>query len=468
MHKASCKTLIGGAVALLASHSAWALLPIEHWTQDSGAQVWLVNSPTIPMVDVQINFDAGSRRDPAAQAGLASAAAMMAAKGVKANGAQPALDENAVGEAWADLGATFEAAASNDALSFSLRSLTDSSLLGKAADLAARQMAQPSYDDTVWQRERERWNASIKEGNTRPPVVAARAFGKAVFGSHPYGQRATETSLTQIDPAAMRQYLARSVDACRAKVTMVGALDKAQADALVKRLLAKMPATPRAQCAPPPAVPAVQPLAKAEEIQIAFDSAQAQVLIGQPGIRRADPDFLAVMLGNQILGGGGFASRLMEEVREKRGLVYGVYSTFNPGLDAGAFQIGLQTRPDQAAQALKVTREVLATYIAEGPTDKELRDAKDNLIGGFALRVDSNAKLLGNVTNIAWNGLPLDYLDHWTDRVEALSKEDVRKAMARMVQPDKEVTVVLGAKAGAKTDAKAEAAAAGTQPGAKQ
>ncbi len=446
MHTVFSKSLIGGAVALLASHSAWALLPIEHWTQDSGAQVWLVNSPTIPMVDVQVNFDAGSRRDPARQSGLAGAAAMMVAKGVKADGTHPALDENAVGEAWADLGASFDASASNDALTFALRSLTDASLLGKTADLAARQIAQPSYNDAVWQRERERWNAAIKEGNTRPPVVAARAFSKAVFGTHPYGQRATEATLAQINPAAMQQYLARSVDACRAKVTLVGALDKAQADALVKRLLANIPATPKAQCASLPAVPVVQPLAQADEVKIPFDSAQAQVLIGQPGIRRADPDFLAVMLGNQILGGGGFASRLMEEVREKRGLVYGVYSTFNPGLDAGAFQIGLQTRPDQAAEALKVTREVLTKYIAEGPTDKELRDAKDNLIGGFALRVDSNSKLLGNVTNIAWNGLPLDYLDHWTDRVEALSKDDVRQAMARMVQPGKEVTVVLGAK----------------------
>ncbi|MEG0975274.1 MAG: pitrilysin family protein [Comamonas sp.] len=400
----------------------------------------------MPMVDVQISFDAGSRRDPAAQAGLAGAAALMVAKGVKAEGANPALDENAVGEAWADLGASFDASAGNDALTYALRSLTDSALLSKAADLAARQIAQPSYDDTVWQRERERWNAAIKEGNTRPPVVAARAFNKAVFGTHPYGRRATEETLAQINPAAMQQYLGRYVDACRAKVTLVGAMDKVQADALVKRLLAKMPATPKEQCAPLPAVPAVQPLAKAEEIKIAFDSAQAQVIIGQPGIRRADPDFLAVMVGNHILGGGGFASRLMEEVREKRGLVYGVYSTFNPGLDAGAFQIGLQTRPDQAAEALKVTREVLAKYIAEGPNDKELRDAKDNLIGGFALRVDSNAKLLGNVSNIAWNGLPLDYLDHWSDRVEALSKDDVRRAMARMVQPEKEVTVVLGAK----------------------
>jgi zinc protease len=446
MRTSFCKTLVGGAAALLASHSAWALLPIEHWTQDSGAQVWLVNSPTIPMVDVQLNFDAGSRRDPAAQAGLANAAALMASKGVKAQAGAPALDENAVGEAWADLGASFGASASSDALTFSLRSLTDAGLLDRAADLAARQITQPSYDDAVWQRERERWNAAIKEGNTRPAVVAGRAFSKAVFGSHPYGLRATEETLAQINPGLMQQYLARSVDACRAKVTLVGALDKAQADALVKRLLAKVPATPKAQCAAPPEVPAVQPLAKADEIQIAFDSAQAQVLMGQPGIRRADPDFLAVLVGNQILGGGGFASRLMEEVREKRGLVYGVYSTFNPGLDAGAFQIGLQTRPDQAAEALKVTREVLSDFIAKGPSDKELRDAKDNLIGGFALRVDSNAKLLGNVTNIAWNGLPLDYLDHWTDRVEALSADDVRKAMARMVQPDKQVTVVLGAK----------------------
>ena len=170
MRKAFCKTLIGGAVALLASHSAWALLPIEHWTQSSGAQVWLVNSPSIPMVDVQINFDAGSRRDPVAQVGLASAAAMMVSKGVKADGKQPALDENAVGEAWADLGASFDAGVNNDALTYSLRSLTDAALLGKAADLAARQIAQPAYNATVWRRARERWNASIKEGNTRPSL----------------------------------------------------------------------------------------------------------------------------------------------------------------------------------------------------------------------------------------------------------------------------------------------------------
>ena len=136
----------------------------------------------------------------------------------------------------------------------------------------------------------------------------------------------------------------------------------------------------------------------------------------------------------------------MEEVREKRGLTYGVSSDFSPGLDRGAFVIALQTRPDQAAEALKVSQEVLRKFIAEGPTEKELKAAKDNLIGGFALRIDSNRKLLGNVANIAWNGLPLDYLEHWTERVQALTTKDVKDAMQRMVQPERMVTVTLGAK----------------------
>lgn len=150
-------------------------------------------------------------------------------------------------------------------------------------------------------------------------------------------------------------------------------------------------------------------------------------------------------MGNHILGGGGFTSRLTQEVREKRGLTYGVGSSFSPGLHAGAFTIGLQTRPDQAQQALDLVRKVLAKFVTEGPTEQELQAAKDNLIGGFALRLDSNGKLLGNVANIAWNGLPLDYLDHWTDRVNQLTVADVRAAFARKVQPDKLATVVLGA-----------------------
>jgi zinc protease len=155
---------------------------------------------------------------------------------------------------------------------------------------------------------------------------------------------------------------------------------------------------------------------------------------------------LALTVGNYVLGGGGFVSRLTEQVREKRGLSYSVSSYFSPGMHAGAFRIALQTRANQAAQAVQVAREVLADFVQRGPNEAEVQAAKDNLIGGFALRLDSNRKLLDNVSNIAWYDLPLDYLDTWTDKVQRLSAADIQAAFARTLQPERMVTVVLGAK----------------------
>jgi zinc protease len=215
-----------------------------------------------------------------------------------------------------------------------------------------------------------------------------------------------------------------------------------QADALVTQLLERLPAA--SACEVLPVVEEVAALERPVEQHIAFESAQAHVLLGQPGYKRDDPDYFALTVGNYILGGGGFVSRLTEEVREKRGLSYSVYSYFSPGLHAGAFTIGLQTRPDQADQALKVSREVLIRFVAEGPTEIELKAAKDNLIGGFALRLDSNRKLLDNVANIAWNQLPLNYLDTWTQHVAQLNVADIKAAFARKLQPQTMVTVVLG------------------------
>ena len=435
-----------GALAGFGMNSAWAILPIQHWTQPSGAQVWLVESPNIPMVDVQVMFDAGARRDPQEQAGLSTAVSMMLDKGVKAEGKLPALDENALGEAWADLGASFGASVDRDSFEFSLRSLTEPELLQRSVELASRQMANPSWPEQIWQRVRARWTAAIAESNTRPGTVAGKAYAQAVYGAHPYGQRATAESLQRVDTKAMQNFYRDMFQACRAKVSVVGAVDRAQADTLVQQLLSRLPKDDGKGCAPLPAVQEVPVLEAAKDIRIPFASAQAQVLIGQPGIKRNDPDFFALLVGNHILGGGGLVSRLMEEVREKRGLTYGVSSSFSPGLHAGAFTVGLQTRPDQAEQARQVAHETLKKFIAEGPTEQELRDAKDNLVGSFALRIDSNRKLLANVANIAWNDLPLDYLDHWTDRIEALTVDEVRSAMQRAIQPDRMVTVVLGEK----------------------
>ena len=228
------------------------MLPIQHWTEPSGAQVYLVESPVIPMVDVQIAFDAGNRRDPAAQAGLADAVAAMASKGVKALGSAPALDENGLGEAWADLGAGFEASADNDALHYALRSLTDPPLLDQAARLAARQIGDASWPADVWQRDRARWSASIKEANTRPATVGGHAFAAAVYGSHPYGLRTTEESLARIQVADMKAFHAQHIAACRAKVSIVGAVSRAQAQALVATLLPQPLDAPRPRALPAP------------------------------------------------------------------------------------------------------------------------------------------------------------------------------------------------------------------------
>lgn len=429
-----------GAVASIAQ----AGIPIQQWTQPSGAQVWLVESQNAPMLDVRIDFDAGGRRDPQAQVGLAGVSAGMMSKGVKASDAGSSLDENALGEAWADLGASFGGGDGGDRVSFSLRTLTYPDLLAKAVALAARQLGEPAWPEAVWVRERERFVAGLREANTKPGTIVARAYNRAVFGSHPYGRETTEESLARIGVADMQAWHARYLQACRAKVSLVGAVNRAQADALVAQLLARLPANTNGPCAALPAVPEVQPLAAASEQKIEFDSAQAHVLIGQPGYKRDDPDFFALTVGNYILGGGGFVSRLTNEVREKRGLSYSVYSYFSPGLHAGAFTIGLQTRPDQATQAVQVARETLRRFVAEGPTEAELKAAKDNLIGGFALRIDNNRKLLDNVANIAGNNLPLNYLDTWTQEVAKVTVADIKAAFARKLQPERMVTVVLG------------------------
>lgn len=437
---------------LLLCAQALAAIPIQHWTQPGGAKVYFVESPSLPMVDVRLEFDAGARREPADKAGLASVTAGLASKGITAaregmGGPSPypaALDENQLSEAWVDLGASFGGGAGADRMSFSLRSLTYPDLLAKAVQLAARQLADPAFPPEIWQRERQRLAASIREANTRPATIAHRAYGAAVYSTHPYGYDTTEATLQRISVDDMKQ-LYRLIEPCRAKISIVGAVTRDQADALVTTLLSRLPAAVQGSCQALPPVPEVSPLAAPVERDIPFASAQAHVLIGQPGYKRSDPDYFALLVGNYILGSGGFVSRLSQEVREKRGLSYSISSHFSPGLHAGAFTVGLQTRPDQAAEAVRVAREVVARFVAQGPTEAELKAAKDNLIGGFPLVIDSNGKLLGNVANIAWNDLPLNYLDTWTAQVQRITAADVKAAFGRKIQPQRMVTVIVGA-----------------------
>jgi zinc protease len=459
-----------GLLLSLATAVAGAAIPIQHWVQPSGARIYLVESHVLPMVDVQMDFDAGGRRDPAGKAGLASLTAGQTSRGLRAlAGGRPtayprALDENELSEAWSDLGAGFGGSAGSDRMSFSLRSLSEPDVLARAIDLASRQMGEPSFPADIWQRDRERVAASIRESNTRPATVAQKAWLPAVYGGHPYGWETTEASLAAISVDDMRAFYAAHVQPCRATVSIVGALTRVQADALATRMLAGLPKG--AGCDALPSIPEVPPLQAPVMRHVTFPSAQAHVLIGQPGYKRDDPDFFPMLVGNYVLGGGGFVSRLSQEVREKRGLSYSVYSYFAPGLHAGAFTLGLQTRPDQAPQAVQVVREVVSRFVAQGPTEAELQAAKDNLIGGFALRIDTNRKLLDNVAAIAWHGLPLDYLGTWRDQVRAVTADQVRLAFQRKLDPTRMVTVTVGPdSARAEAPGLSDLAGGGPRPG---
>lgn len=264
LKKTAHALLFAGVVALTGMTGAHAALPIQHWTLANGAKIYLVSTNALPIVDMQVDFDAGSRRDPAPQAGLASTTAAMVEKGVRAGkGGEPALDQNALGEAWADLGASFDVSAGTDRTSYSLRTLSDPALLNKAVTLASREIGEPAFPDDVWQRERERINAAIKEANTKPATIAGRAFAQTVYGTHPYGQEVTEETLARIDTAAMRQRYEQLMVPCRAKLSIVGAVTRAEAETLANTLLSRLPG-PEA-CTPLPAIAPVAALTAPRE-----------------------------------------------------------------------------------------------------------------------------------------------------------------------------------------------------------
>lgn len=429
-------------LALLTFAQARAGIAIAHWQQADGAKVYWVSNPVIPMVDVRIDFDAGSRRDPVGQEGLAAAAAELSLWGLNARNASPRLSPTQVSAAWADLGAQWSAFATSDRLSYTLRTLSEPAVLNKATELAARHFVDARFDVASWERLRSRWLADVRERQTRPSAVANQAFSAKVFGAHPYGKHFSEQSLNAIVAADIAGFHAQQLRACDAAITIVGALSELQATDLARRLTASLPA--QANCPTKPTLPEPAPLIEPVSQEVEFSSAQTHVLLGGLGVSVMDPDLFALNLGNHILGAGGFTSRLTRELREKRGLTYGVSSGFSPGRQVGEFQISLQTRPEQAALALRVTREVLSEFVKSGPTEEEVSAAKAHLIGSFVLRLDSNLALRDSVASMAWNARPLDYLDTWTQRMNQVTRAEIQRAFQRVLGNGNWVSVVVG------------------------
>ncbi|RXZ33946.1 insulinase family protein [Oxalobacteraceae bacterium CAVE-383] len=436
---AFCAAALGAA-----SGNALAALKIQSWTLDNGARVAFVENHSIPILDVSVDFDAGARRDPAGKAGLAGMTNAMLARGIVAGGAdsdsaaEPALSEAQILDGFADIAAQRGGGAEMDRAGVTVRTLSSAAERDRAVELTARLLAQPSFPEDFLQRDKARMIAGIREADTKPEAIAEKAFLAALYGSHPYAQRATEASIGAIGRDDLLAFHRAHYAANGAVIAMIGDVTRAQAEQIARRLTARLP-----QGAPLPAMPEVL-IAPGSEQRIAHPASQSHILIGMPALERGDADFFALTVGNYILGGGGFDSRLTREVREKRGLTYSVYSGFNPMAQKGPFQIGLQTKREQTAQALQVVRDTLAAFLRDGPTPAELKAAKDNLVGGFSLRIDSNRKILANLALIAYYGLPADYLDTWTRNIGQVSIADIRAAFRRKIAQAQLHTVIVG------------------------
>lgn len=433
-----CLSIAACALALLAGANAALALPtIQQWTTAAGARVYFVENHDLPIVDVSVDFPAGSSFDTRSKSGAAALTQYMLRFG--ADG----LNEDQIANRIADVGAQLSGRFDLDRAGLGVRTLSSAREQDAALAVLAKVLQSPTFPRESVVREKNRVVADLKEANTKPETMAAKTFYAALYGEHPYalpsaGSPETVASLERED---LVDFYRAHYNAPRAVVAIMGDVTRDGADAIARRLTDGLPPAPAVTVR----LPEVTPLTRASEQRIAHPATQSHILMGAPGIRRNDPDYFALIVGNYVLGGGGFVSRFTEEVRSRRGLAYSVYSAFQPLRFEGPFQIGLQTKKAQSAEALDVVRLTLRDFIANGPTEQELRAAKQNIVGGFPLRVDSNRKIHEYLATIGFYDLPLDYLDRFPGNVQRVTVADVKRAFAERIRPDALATVVVGA-----------------------
>lgn len=427
-----CGLLLSGVMCLAALTTTASAAPqIQHWTTTSGVRVFLVETHVLPIVDVQIDFAAGGAYAPVGKAGLASLTHGLLTSGTAR------LNEEAIAERLADLGANLGGTVDMDRASFTLRTLSSATERDGSVSLLADMLQTPSFPADVLAREKERAIAGIREQDTKPEAQLSRRFMQAVYGDHPYARSATAESVASLTRDDLVSFYRTRYGARRASIAIVGDVTRAEAERIANQLTQSLPDAPADEGVPAASLP------NASTIYVSHHAQQSHIAIGMPALMRGDSDFFALQLGNYILGGGGFASRLTNEVREKRGYAYSVYSYFMAQRGKGPFQIGLQTKRSQAGAALKVVNDTLNTFLRDGPTAAELKAAKQNLVDGFVLRLDSNRKLLDLVATIGYFGLPLEYIEQYPQKVSAVTLADIRTAFARKLPAGHFVTVVV-------------------------
>lgn len=410
-------------------------LDIQSWQTAEGAKVLFVEARELPMFDVRLTYAAGSSQDGDIQ-GLAMLTNAMLNEGV------PGKDVGAIAAGFESLGAQFENGAYRDMAVTSLRSLSAAEQREPALKLFEQVIGQPTFPADSLVRIKNQVLAGFEFQKQNPGKLASLELFERLYGTHPYGHpsEGNAQSIPGISREQLQAFHAKAYAAGNAVIAVVGDLSREEAEAMAAEVSAALPKGPALPKTIEPDAP------KAGLTHIDFPSNQTHLLIAQLGIDRRDPDYAALYLGNQVFGGGGFGTRLMTEVREKRGLTYGVYSGFTAMQARGPFLINLQTRAELSDGTLQLVKDLLGEFIANGPTQEELDAAKREMAGSFPLSTASNSAIVGQLGAIGFYDLPLTYLEDFMAQVQAQSVEQVKTAMAKHLDPEALVIVTAGPK----------------------
>ncbi len=407
---------------------------IQSWTTQAGVKVLFVENNMLPMVDVRIVFDAAGSRDGALP-GLA-----MLTNGLLAEGAA-GKDAQQLAESFESVGAQFGNDSLRDMAYVGVRTLTDEQYLNTAINTLSDVLVRPDFPLAAFERELARMKVALEARKQSPSDIAEEAFFKAVYAEHPYALPVggTEESLENITLQDVEAFYQQYYVTNNAITVIVGDVDRKTAARMVDTIFDGLPTGRK-----PDPLPPVPDLSGAETVKIDFPSKQSHIIVGQPGMKRHDEDFFRLYVANHPFGGSGFSSRLVETIREERGLAYSVSSYFSPMRERGPFMMSLQTRADQTDEALQLLKSELDKYVAEGPGKDELEDSISNITGSFPLELDSNSKILGFLAMIAFYDLPEDYLETYIENIQKVGRRDIRDVLKKRIDADSMVTVIVG------------------------
>jgi len=431
-------TLVVGALSaltLFASDPARAA-DIKNLDLGKSAEVWFAEDHSVPIIAMVASLPAGSAYDPSTKAGLASFAASLIDEGAGN------MDSKAFHEALADKAIQFRASVERDYLVIQVVSLREN--MPEAMRLLQTALLHPRFEAEAISRVRTQIIQSLQEGDSQPPTVASRAFVKAFFNGHPYGRDSDgdAASLSTITADDLRGFARSHWVRGGLRVAIAGDITAADAAKLIGDTFKPVPETT------PPPVPVVGRLGDPGVHIVPMNVPQPTVIFGLPGIMRQDPDFLPGYVANYILGGGGFSSRLMDEVRVKRGLTYGI-STQLTAYNRASIMLGsVATRADAVRQTISVVRDTLADYAAHGATQQELDDAKTYLTGSFPIAFASNAGIAAQLSTFQRQGLDIGYVARRNSLIQAVTLDDVKRVSKRLFDPTRLTVVVAGSPIG--------------------